>query len=354
MRLSGSTTWITNLHKGLLLAGAEVVHVVTSDEGEICPDVGRVIYMGRARGAPALRVSRWLQVHKALPDLYRKIEAREYCRRSRKVLRELQWDDRVDLVIKDFTSRLPAEFSRFPVVSVIHEELSITAGKWLAEAKAQRARHFVPVSRLAGQDAASLGIRVTEPIYNPIDVLAVREKSDAFPAPLERPYIVYVGKLNRGKGVHELLAAFSALPEAVDLVYVGRGEESDKLRTRAEELGLSSRVHLVGFQANPYPYIRHARALILPSSTEAMPYVLFEAGALGVPVVVARFNAAGEFLDEDVIVDRSPESDFPQRLAERIAASLSGSLGLGVKAGVLESMNPAAVASRYLALADRG
>jgi glycosyltransferase involved in cell wall biosynthesis len=112
-------------------------------------------------------------------------------------------------------------------------------------------------------------------------------------------------------------------------------------------------VHFTGFQINPYPWIRHAKLLVLPSSGEAMGYVLMEAAALGCGVVATDFPAAYEFLVENVIVPSLPAADFTERLAAKISQGLSGKLPLGIKPGILESMAPETVARRYLALRTR-
>jgi glycosyltransferase involved in cell wall biosynthesis len=155
--------------------------------------------------------------------------------------------------------------------------------------------------------------------------------------------------LSAGKGVNDLLEAFAILESDEALVYVGGGEEN-ALRQTVVSLGLQDRVHFTGFQINPYPWIRHAKLLVLPSSEEAMGYVLMEAAALGCGVVATDFPAAYEFLVEDVIVPGLPAANFTERLAARISQGLSGKLPLGISPGILESMASEAVARQYLAL----
>lgn len=352
LRLSGSTTWILNLHKGFLCHHVDVVHIVLSDASEIVPDFGRTVYTGRARASSWLRVWRWAQLHRLLPRVYDELLERESSARVDAVLRKLGWESQVDLVIKDFTSDLPSSIARFPVVAVVHQMLSHSWGNALRKAAKQPARFFVPVSKVVGADAQGVGVAALEPIYNPLDRDWIAERAVAFEPAMHKPYIVYVGRLSSAKGVHDLLAAFSRLASNIDLIFVGRGEEQAALEEEARRLNVERRVHFLGFRENPYPYIRGARVLVLPSKSEAMSYVSIEAAALDVPIVVGGFDAACEFFSDDAVVPLQPEENFVSRLAERIEATIAGSCVGGVRPGVFEKMRPEIVAGQYLRLIE--
>lgn len=352
LRLSGSTTWILNLHKGLLRHHVDVVHIVLSDASEIVPDFGRTVYTGRVRASFLLRIWRWAQLHRLLPGAYEALLERESSARVDAVLRKLGWESRVDLVIKDFTSHLPSSIARFPVVAVVHQMLSQSWGDALSKAAGQHARFFVPVSKVVGADAQGLGVAVLDPIYNPLDRDWLAERAVEFESAVRKPYIVYVGRLSSAKGVHDLLAAFSKLSSDVDLVFVGRGEEQAALEEGACRLKVETRVHFLGFRENPYPYIRGARVLVLPSKSEAMSYVSMEAAALDIPIVVGGFDAAFEFFSDDAVVPLQPEEGFVCRLAERIDATITGACFGGVRPGTFEKMRPEIVAGEYLRLIE--
>lgn len=103
-------------------------------------------------------------------------------------------------------------------------------------------------------------------------------------------YIVSVARLDEGQKDHStLLRAYALLISQrsveEDLVFVGDGVDRGRLEALAQELGIASRVHFLGFHANPFPYMRHARAFVLSSRFEGLPMVLIEAMALGTPVI---------------------------------------------------------------------
>lgn len=126
-----------------------------------------------------------------------------------------------------------------------------------------------------------------ETIRNPFDFDRIRSLA-LEPCPLAgEEYIVHVGRFNRQKRHDRLLGAFARSDFMGRLVLVGTGSESEQERVRGliAELDLGWRVELAGFQPNPFPYIRHARALVLSSDFEGLGNVLIESLICGTPVV---------------------------------------------------------------------
>ena len=54
---------------------------------------------------------------------------------------------------------------------------------------------------------------------------------------------------------------------------------------QTEQQGLHDDVVFLGWQSNPYPYMRRAGVFVLPSNYEGFPNAMLEAMACGVPVV---------------------------------------------------------------------
>ena len=79
--------------------------------------------------------------------------------------------------------------------------------------------------------------------------------------------------------------ANSLLPEKnIHLVILGLGNK-EPLGKIALENNVSKYVHLLGFQVNPFKYLKNAKFFVLSSLNEGMPNVLLESLACGTPVI---------------------------------------------------------------------
>ena len=350
LRQSGSSSWILAMQSALRRAGCPVVHIVLGEPSEVAVAEGfSVIYTGRSRRHPLLRVSRLLQLHKLFPAWYGVRSDRVLNQRVANALGRMGWQGRLELVIKDFTCEVPSYFRHQPVLSVIHQALSAS---WAHNPKlrnrASEGYRLAAVSAAVAADARQLGLDVKHVLYNPLDITEIQRLGAAFkPA---GDYLVYVGKLDRNKGVFELLEAYAESGLALQLWYVGRGNEREQLQRRAVELGVAERVQFLGFQANPYPYMRQARLLVLPSKSEAMSYVCLEAAVLGTPFLVSDYPGALEVFLPSALVALEPQAGFVERLAQRLSEAIAHPVEPALLDGVVARLQPEAVALSYLEL----
>lgn len=110
-----------------------------------------------------------------------------------------------------------------------------------------------------------------------------------------RPYFLYVGRLEKLKGVQVLLRAFRSLT-SVDLLVAGSGSYEQQLRTQAQGM---PHVHFLGWlnQQRLNVILREAIALVVPSLCyETFGQVAIEAFATHTPVVVHDIGALPEVL----------------------------------------------------------
>jgi glycosyltransferase involved in cell wall biosynthesis len=130
------------------------------------------------------------------------------------------------------------------------------------------------------------------PYFLPRDESAV-----AGEPPHPRPYALFVGRLERIKGVQNLLRVFRRY-RGCDLVIVGTGEHESDLRRDAADL---PHVHFLG--RLPYEQIRawyrHAVASLVPSICyEVFGIVILESFADSTPAVVTPLGALPEVIAE--------------------------------------------------------
>ncbi|MDO7843989.1 glycosyltransferase [Sphingomonas sp. CA1-15] len=109
----------------------------------------------------------------------------------------------------------------------------------------------------------------------------------------EGRYLLGVGRLAPQKRWDRLIRAFARVRDpGVTLVILGEGEERPALEALVADLGLSGRVLMPGYAADPLPMIERATALALVSEFEGVPGVLREALAVGTPVISTESSVA--------------------------------------------------------------
>jgi teichuronic acid biosynthesis glycosyltransferase TuaC len=130
--------------------------------------------------------------------------------------------------------------------------------------------------------------------------------------------IVFVGFVNRTKGVDVLLSAMRLLldrrPQS-RLLLVGGGfyqhtrRQGEQLRRMAVELGLSDHVQFAGMKTPDQvaACMRESALLVLPSRRETFGSVLAEALACGTPVVATRCGGPEDIVNEKVGLLVPPE-----------------------------------------------
>jgi glycosyltransferase involved in cell wall biosynthesis len=117
--------------------------------------------------------------------------------------------------------------------------------------------------------------------------------------PAERQ-LLFVGRLEKGKGIELLLETMSLLPGAF-LDVVGDGSRAPGARALAERLGLTDRVRLHGWCSGAVleAHYARARAVVVPSVwPEPFGLAGIEAMARGRPVVAVNRGGIPEWLDD--------------------------------------------------------
>ena len=113
-------------------------------------------------------------------------------------------------------------------------------------------------------------------------------------------------------------AALAHVHASCQFVYVGDGILAGEAKALAGSLGIASRCHFVGYQADAAEWAAGFDVFLLTSRKEGLPNVLIEAQALGVPVVTTDAGGASETLVPGVtgwVVDSGEAIALAERLA---------------------------------------
>ncbi len=117
-------------------------------------------------------------------------------------------------------------------------------------------------------------------INNPYDIenierLANEEVAD-FKFDKNKKYLISVGRLIALKRNHELIEILVKLPENVEVIFLGDGDQKEFLQNLVKKLDLKNRVHFLGQVQNPYKYIAKSNIFVNCSESEGFPNVLVE------------------------------------------------------------------------------
>jgi glycosyltransferase involved in cell wall biosynthesis len=173
---------------------------------------------------------------------------------------------------------------------------------FIAKSEFSRAKHremgFAPEMTVVPYFLPDLpAASVPAPAPAPAGPAPAGEPAAAAPgAPHPRPYLLFVGRLERIKGLQDAIPLFAG-PDGPDLLVAGDGDYAGELRRLAAGL---PRVRFLGRQ--PFAALeglyRGARALIVPSVCyETFGIILIESFRFGTPVIARRLGPFPEIVE---------------------------------------------------------
>ena len=151
----------------------------------------------------------------------------------------------------------------------------------------------------------------------------------ASPRQSSSPRFVFIGRLVDWKRLDFVLRAIAEIPDG-ELIVIGDGPMRQAWTALAQNLGISGRVHWMGWRPQPEcaGILHGATALVLPSIYECGGAVVLEAMACGTPVIATAWGGPAEYLNPScgfLIDPATPETilqGFVQAM-RRLAADTS-------------------------------
>jgi glycosyltransferase involved in cell wall biosynthesis len=120
------------------------------------------------------------------------------------------------------------------------------------------------------------------------------------PRPQERPYFLFVGRLESIKGLQTLIDAWRQIPDC-DLLVAGTGGYEEALRAQAAATSAAARIKFLGpmSQRELGALYAHAQACLVPSITyETFGIIIIEAFARKTPVIARDLGALPEVIED--------------------------------------------------------
>jgi len=214
---------------------------------------------------------------------------------------------------------LPAEISnRFnsksgPLLYKLKQKIQRHLHSFLIK-KLYQGQNLITVSNGIKQNLIKFGIqaKTIQAIYNPFDFDNIKQQSQAYQV-ADKDYIVHVGRFGPEKRHDILVKAYKESGIKQKLLLLGNADSKTgkKIKQLVISLDLQDKIIFKGFEPNPYPYIKNAKATILSSNYEGLPTVLIESLILGTPIVSTNCSSGpSEILIDELAPFLSPIEDI--------------------------------------------
>ncbi|MFL1994904.1 glycosyltransferase [Lysinibacillus irui] len=145
-------------------------------------------------------------------------------------------------------------------------------------------------------------------IRNPVDFKEIQTLQNEEDIPdknnfpnLHNINIMTIGRLSDEKNHRKLIEHFSEKyknKKNYHLYILGQGPLESELKKYVSELSLLQQIHFIGFQKNPYIWLKYANLFVLPSKYEGLPNSLLEAISCNIPVIITdHMGGSKEIMD---------------------------------------------------------
>lgn len=146
-------------------------------------------------------------------------------------------------------------------------------------------------------------VKNIEVLYNTIETDKIIEKADE---PIDDYYfdkkaktLVAVGTLKESKGFDKLIRIHKRLLDDGifhNIIVLGQGPEKDNLLNMISKLDIENSFKLLGYNTNPYKYIKNSDMFVCSSVAEGFSTAATEALIVGTPVVTVEVSGMKEML----------------------------------------------------------
>lgn len=169
-------------------------------------------------------------------------------------------------------------------------------------------------------------------LYNPLDIENITKKAN-----VENPFddknqikYVWVGRYSRMKGQDLVVKALKKVRETIPnahLYLIGKYNWNTpfdySVKKYVDDNKLTDYVHFVGFDPNPYKWMKFCDCYVMPSRLEGLPNSLIEAMYLNVPVVATTCIPIVSRIVQDGYNGILAISDDENSIAESMIKALS-------------------------------
>jgi glycosyltransferase involved in cell wall biosynthesis len=128
------------------------------------------------------------------------------------------------------------------------------------------------------------------------------------------PYFTFINVASFSKWKNQMLLLNSFYRASLkypdmQLIFVGDGIEKEKIKNKAEELGVMNKIFFTGITNNVESFLSRADVFVLSSTFEGLPLSILEAYAAGLPVISTNVGGVPDILKDGVNGFLVPSND---------------------------------------------
>ena len=104
---------------------------------------------------------------------------------------------------------------------------------------------------------------------------------------LNDDYVTYVGRIEKIKGLEDLIEAYATVGNDIKekLYIIGTGNETESLKSLVNRLELNEKILFLGNKPNPYVWMKNAKLFVTTTYGEGLPTTYIESMICGTPVL---------------------------------------------------------------------
>lgn len=154
-----------------------------------------------------------------------------------------------------------------------------------------------------------------------------------------------IAELHKSKGLDFLIKSFTEFHKDnpnTNLIIIGDGEEKNNLNKLIEELNIKPHVNMPGFVRDASRYLKAFDMFALTSNTEALGYVLMEAGLAQLPVVATRVGGIPEIIEDKVsgiLIEKQSQEELVRGFKELYKKEKSSEYALNLKNKIVNNFS---------------
>lgn len=209
----------------------------------------------------------------------------------------------------------------YKLISHIHYDPP-WAGKWnlrtiLYYLTSQRISKIIAVTKTSYKNMIFSDALEGKTVYinNPIDSDRIKRMAEA--EENEEYDLLFVGRLVEQKNPESFIRIVKSINECISGVkcaIIGEGDLKVDCQKMIREYGIQEQLKLLGYQKNPYRYMKHSKVVCMTSRWEGFGLVAAEANTLGVPALSTRTAGVTEVLGEKAEELCKDESEMIEKI----------------------------------------